>query len=111
MSSVTPTARRVPFWCAPAFALLLTLPALAPASAIEYPLRSAPVVDGVVITLRSAGDIVYVGGWFTQVGERTGNTARIDLVTGTARHLERALTAQLVRAPVAEDRHVSPDPS
>ncbi|MCC6650333.1 MAG: hypothetical protein IT348_04200 [Candidatus Eisenbacteria bacterium] len=88
MSFIARLERRPPGVCVSLVIGLLALFSVAlvasPARAqAQYPTRQTCIVDGVVTSLISAGDVIYVGGWFSAVGQRTGTSSRVHLATGT----------------------------
>jgi hypothetical protein len=67
-------------------ALSALLGTIQPASAIsDAPLSASWVTDGVVYSVASSNNTVYIGGRFSQVGPYTGSGASVDPATGARR--------------------------
>src|SRR5947208_7709632 len=68
------------------FAVLVGLMLLFGVPAAQAAVKPKPartwVTNGTVHAIADAGDTIYIGGWFTYVGPRTGPGVGIDAATG-----------------------------
>src|SRR6266508_2077415 len=88
-------------------ALAVGLVLLVGVSAAQAAVKPKPartwVTDGTVYAIADAGDTIYIGGHFTQVGPRTGPGVGIDASTGKSIGLPEVSGGKAEGAAVADD--------